>query len=186
MRETRLMKLTVAASLGILVGVMAAQAQSDTSGRTMERGQLSESDYRFALKAARGGMEEVDLGQIALQRGTSQAVRDFGQRMVTDHTKANERLRQVATQKGASLPPTLSRTGRSQVDELQKLNGAEFDRTYAKKMVKDHKEDVREFEKGAKDVSDPDLRAWAQETLPVLQQHLQLAQEMEGSIKAEK
>lgn len=178
--------MTAVAGLATLLGVGLAQAQTDTADPGPQRGQLSESDYRFAIKAARAGAEEVQLGQLAEQKGGSQAVRDFGKRMVSDHSKANDGLKGVATQKGATLPPTLSRTGRSSLDELQGLSGYDFDKKYSKDMVKDHKEDVRAFEKAANDVTDPDLRAWVQNTLPTLQEHLQMAEQMDRDVKGEK
>lgn len=188
MKKTKqLITMTTLAGLAVLWGAGMAKAQqpgpSDTGPR---RGQLSESDYRFVVKAARGGMEEVQLGQLAEQKAANPTVREFGHRMVTDHSKANEGLQQIASQKGASLPPTLSRTGRSTMEDLQQLSGYEFDKKYSKDMVKDHKDDIHEFERAAKDVTDPQLRAWVQQTLPILQEHLQMAEQMEASVKNQK
>jgi len=98
---------------------------------------------------------------------------------VTDHSKANEELRQIITKKGAVLPADLPRKETSVMNDLQKVNGADFDRQYVTHMVKDHKKDVKEFEKAARELSDPDLRAFAQKTLPTLQEHLQMVEQLE-------
>jgi putative membrane protein len=186
MNAKTIVKMTALAGLAMLLETgLRAQTPSEPTTPTPQRGQLSESDYRFVIHAARGGMEEINLGQIAKEKSQNQAVRDFAERMITDHGKANDQLKQLATQKGATLPPTLSRTGRTRVDELQGLTGTEFDKAYAKGAVKDHKEDVKEFEKASKDLKDPDLRAWAQQTLPTLQEHQQMAESLETSVKAE-
>jgi len=186
MNAKTMIKTTTLACLVTLIGMPLLRADTDTSTTTPQRGQLSESDYRFAVKAARGGREEVELGQLAKEKGSSEAVRSFGSQMVTDHSKANDELTRLLSRKGASLPPTIAPSGRSTIDELQKASGPDFDKTYAKAMVKDHKKDVREFESASKDITDPDLRAWVEKTLPTLQQHLQMAQDMENTIKSEK
>jgi putative membrane protein len=105
--------------------------------------------------------------------------------MVADHSKANDELKEIATRKGATLPTQLSYSERSTLEDLQKATGTEFDRIYAKAMVKDHKTDVKEFQKAANDLNDPDLKAFAQKTSPILQEHLQMAEQMEGSVKSE-
>src|SRR5437588_4992679 len=136
------MKMTIMKSgtilgLALLVGATGAQGQSTRSSNQAQRGQFSEKDYNFVAKFSSGGMEEVELGQLAAQKGVSEAVRNFGQRMVTDHGKANDALKQIVTQKGATLPTRLSRTERLTIDHLQNATGADFDKTYAQDMVND-------------------------------------------------
>jgi len=159
---------------------------TDATGTESQRGQLSSKDFKFLENAARGQQEEVVLGQLAQQKASNQAVRDFGQRMVTDHSKLNDELKALATQKGATLPTQMSHSERSTTSHLQNESGASFDQAYIKDMVKDHKKDVKEFEKATNDVTDPDLKAWAQKALPTLQQHLQMAQNLESTVKSEK
>ncbi len=187
------MKLTAKTSLVMLTAISAlmaagvsANAQHRRTDANVQRGQWSEKDYRFIEKAARGGMAEVQMGELARQKGASQAVRDFGDRMVSDHSRADNELKQLVTQKGGTLPTSVSHSEQSSVQHLQGLSGAEFDKAYAKDMVKDHTKDVKEFERESAEVTDPDLKAWAQKTLPVLQQHLQLARQMETAVKGEK
>ena len=147
------------------------------------RGQLSENDYKFVKDAARGGTAEVELGQLAQQKAANPAIRDFGQRMVADHQKANEQLKEIAARKGAMLPAQLSHHENSTLDRLQKATGNDFDKMYAKDMVKDHETDVKDFESAAKNVEDTDLRAFAQKTLPTLQEHLRMARNIEEQLK---
>ena len=148
-----------------------------------QRGQLSEKDYKFVRDSSRGGTTEVQLGELAAQKAENQAVKDFGQRMVNDHGKANAELRRIAESKGALLPAEMSHKENFEIERFQKLNGKDFDKEYAEHMVKDHKKDVKEFQDATKELTDPDLRAFAEKTLPTLQDHLRAAQDIEASVK---
>ncbi|HXJ44468.1 MAG TPA: DUF4142 domain-containing protein [Bryobacteraceae bacterium] len=99
---------------------------------------LSSADKTFARNAAAGGAAEVEMGNIAAEKGSNQKVRDFGQRMVTDHSKAGEELKAVATKKGITLPSGPSGKEKSAAAKMAKLSGAEFDQAYMKDMVADH------------------------------------------------
>lgn len=147
------------------------------------RGQLSERDFRFVLEAARGGLFEAQLGEIAKQKGSSQQVRDFGQLMATDHNKANDELKQIVSSKGAVLPMEMSHRENAEIEKFQKLTGPEFDKEYAAYMVKDHRKDLKEFQDAARDLTDPDLKAFAQKTAGVIDEHLRLARDMEAAVK---
>src|SRR5439155_20383157 len=125
-----------------------------------------------------GGMAEIQMGELAKQKGASKAVRDFGERMVTDHGKANDELKQLVSQKGAAAPSQLSHGENYEMEHLQKATGADFDKKYASYMVRDHKKDAKEFENAAKDLTDADLRAFASKTLPTIQDHLRMAEDM--------
>jgi len=188
-RHTKtLFKTATVTGLAFLLASPMLRAQETTRplSTDAQRGQLSASDYRFVENAARGGMEEVQLGRLAQEKGVNQSVRSFGERMVADHTKANEELKKIAAQKGAMIPTRLSHHEQSTIEELQKASGGEFDRTYANAMVKDHGTDVKEFERASKSLTDPDLKAFAQKTLPTLQDHLKMAQDMQGAVKGER
>lgn len=176
---------TCLVSLGLIVAPGLCKAESSAADAA-NRGQLSEKDYRFVLQASRGGMEEVQLGELARQKGTTQGVRDFGDRMAKDHTQANNELKQIVAQKSAMLPTQFTSSERSTMEDLQKATGADFDKMYVRDMIKDHKHDIKEFQNAAKDVTDPDLKAYAQKTIPILEQHLHMAQQLETSVKAEK
>src|SRR5206468_10411592 len=116
-------------------------ADEGITSKTDQRGQLSRKDYKFAREAAQGGLLEVRLGELAKQKASNPAIQQFGEEMIKDHSKANEQLKALAAQKGAVLPDQLTRMEESELESLQKLSGKEFDKTYAKRMVKDHKKD---------------------------------------------
>jgi len=137
---------------------------------------VSRTDRKFMEKAAAGGLAEVQLGQMAAQKATADDVRKFGQRMVDDHSKANDQLKQIATSKGVNLPTELDRSTQREMDKLSKLQGADFDREYMKHMVSDHKKDVSEFRSEARKAKDGDIKQFASSTLPTLEEHLTLAQ----------
>ncbi len=150
-------------------------------------GQLASSDYKFAVEATQGGQAEVTLGQLAAQKAEDPAVKQFAQRMVDDHTKANQQLNQILQQKGASVPDeAVSSSEQKEMDRLQKLSGADFDKAYVSHMLRDHKKDVKEFQNESDDAKDPDIKTFATTTLPVIQDHLKMAQDLEATVKAEK
>lgn len=111
----------------------------------------SSTDENFAKKAAQGGMAEVKLGQLAEQKGSSPEVKNFGRRMVQDHSKANNQLKNVVSQENIPLPNELDKSDQATYDRLSKLSGDAFDREYARDMVKDHSKDVSEFQKGSEE-----------------------------------
>jgi putative membrane protein len=182
-KEIIMRSKTISTITGLALLLSAGLAIGAESEAREQRGQFSEKDFKFVTDAARGGMSEVQLGELAKQRGESQAVRTFGERMATDHKKANDELKDLAAKKGAILPTSMAHKETSTFERLQKATGKEFDKVYAADMVKDHKKDVKEFQKAAKDSEDPDLKAFAQKTLPTLQEHLRMAQDMEAQVK---
>ena len=133
------------------------------------------------MDAAIGGLMEVELGQLAAQKGTSEAVKQFGQRMVDDHGKANTELTSLAASKGITLPTSIDDKHRQDVTKLSAMSGAEFDRAYSKMMLKDHEKDVSEFEKQSTKGTDPDVKAFASKTLPTLQEHLTMVRALPGN-----
>ena len=140
-------------------------------------------DHSFVEKAALGGMAEVELGNLAQQKASSDQVKQFASRMVEDHGKANDELKQIASSKGIDLPTALDRKHRSDVDRLGKMSGAQFDRAYMSHMVDDHKKDVADFKKASTSAKDGDVKGFASKTLPTLQEHLQLAQKTNDAVK---
>jgi len=142
---------------------------------------LAAPDRNFLMEAAMGGMLEVELGRMATQQGASDAVKQFGQRMVDDHSKANEELMSLARGKGITLPTELDEKHKKDMTKLSSLSGADFDREYTKMMVSDHHKDVSEFEKQSTRGTDADLKAFAGKTLPTLQEHLRMAETLPGA-----
>jgi putative membrane protein len=136
------------------------------------------ADSRFAKEAAQGGMAEVKLGQLAQDKGSNDAVKSFGKRMVDEHSKAGDILKEAASKENVTLPTDMSAKDQAIYDRLSKLNGAAFDRAYAKDMVKDHQTDVAAFQKEANSGKSESMKSFASETLPTLQDHLKEAKEM--------
>lgn len=173
------------ATLCILVSALSLSvAARSTTTRKSNGGQKQSFDQTFVQKAAAGGLAEVQLGQTAQSQGASEAVRQFGQRMVQDHSTANEKLTDVAQQAELAVPLTLDAKHQQMAEELSAETGAAFDRMYAASMVKDHRDTIALFEQAASDADDPALRQFAQKTLPTLREHLQLAQQMQRSVGA--
>jgi putative membrane protein len=182
-----------ALALGLSQGAFAAgNTTSSTSAQssapqpkaTEPATNLSHGDRKFLENAAQGGMAEVQLGKLAEQKASSDQVKQFGKRMVTDHQKANDELKKIASDKGFNLPAELSSSDRREYDKLQGKSGADFDREYMKEMVSDHKKDVKDFQSEAKSAKDGDLKNFATSTLPTLEQHLDLAQQTENAVKS--
>jgi putative membrane protein len=142
------------------------------------------SDAQFAKKAAQGGMAEVKLGKLAQEKGTSDSVKKFGQHMVQDHTKAGDELKRAAAEENITLPGDISAKDKATYDSLSKLSGAAFDRAYARDMVKDHQEDIADFNKEASGGKNPAIKDFATQTLPTLQDHLKEAKEMRQNVSA--
>lgn len=154
-------------------------------GQGQGTGALSAQDRKFVMEATQGGMMEVELGRLASERATNAEVKAFGRRMVEDHTAANEKLKQVARERSLTLPTELSAEHRQHRDQISRATGAEFDRMYMSHMVKDHQKDVSEFEKQTQKGEDQAVRSFAQQTLPTLREHLQMAQQIATKVGAD-
>lgn len=146
-------------------------------------GPVSEADSKFAVEAASGGMMEVQLGELAQQKASSQRVKSFGAMMVRDHTKANDELKSLAGMKNITLPPAPGNDEMDHIKDLSKKSGRDFDKAYMKMMVSDHKKDIDAFEKAGKDANDADVKGFANKTLPVLRVHLDSAQAVNDALK---
>jgi putative membrane protein len=183
-------------SLALLVGCAQREAEMGASGtgssaaagvagvteRGDASGQLSASDAKFVKTAAQGGMAEVRMGQLIAEGAQSKVLRDFGQRLVTDHTKANQELIQIAASKGYSAPSQPAEKHEKMLESLSKLKGPEFDRAAQQHAVMHHQEDVQMFQKASQTLQDPELKAFAQKTLPALQEHLKMAQGLDVGV----
>jgi putative membrane protein len=175
---------------GALIGLMAQPALAQDQAAAQQRPvapatqQLAMEDLEFATKAAQGGLKEVKFGELAQQQAARDQVKQFGQRMVDDHGKANDQLKQIVENKGIELPQQLSDEDQQKYAELQQKSGAEFDQAYTDEMVSDHEKDIDEFQKYVDAGKDPDLTSFAGQTLPTLKEHLRLAQQTEEQVIA--
>jgi putative membrane protein len=181
---TRNQKTSILA-LASLVVLATPQLRAAGDDTTSNRGQFSKDDYRFACEAARGGMMEVQAGELARTRGFDLVVKQFGERMVADHSQAGEQLKALAARKGAILPSDLAPKEQHLLDSLSKLSGKDFDKAYAASMLKDHKADLKEFQKESEQASDQDLKAFAATTVGLISQHLDAAKQMKAVVERE-
>lgn len=158
---------------------------NETGGMKHGSGQMA-ADHKFAMEAAMGGMMEVELGKLAASKGASDEVRQFGQKMVDDHSKANDELMQLASGKGMTLPTAPDGKHQAEMQKLSALSGEKFDKEYVKMMLKDHKKTVATFEKEAAGSMDAELKAFAASTLPTLREHLQMIQRINDKMMMRK
>jgi putative membrane protein len=161
------------------------QSAAQSAGAQTAATTVSDADRKFVTKAAQDGMAEVQLGQLAQEKGQSDQVKQFGARMVQDHTQANDQLKSIAQAKGIALPAAVEGKHRKHLEKMQNLSGAEFDRAYMKHMVDDHQKAVKLFKREAERGSDADLKAFAASTLPKLQDHLAMAKSTEKAARAQ-
>ncbi|MCK8493598.1 MULTISPECIES: DUF4142 domain-containing protein [Spirosoma] len=185
MKKTILLALFVAGGLSVQsCGSSEKKDSVDQAEQINEEKKTSDDDdSEFAVKAASGGMLEVELGRLAQEKAQNQQVKDFGAMMVTDHSKANDELKSLAASKNITLPTMLGEDHQKHVNELTKLSGKEFDKKYVSLMVDDHKEDIDEFEEASKEAKDADIKAFATKTLPTLKTHLERIESIQSSMK---
>jgi putative membrane protein len=188
-RFCMLFSITYSAALSLalfLAGVPDPQAKAASNSKTTISGKTMNSDDAFAKKAAEGGIAEVKFGQLAEDKGNSPTVKDFGKRMVADHTKANEQLEKEAAKEKVDLPTKMTNRDQMAYDRLSKLSGASFDRVYARDMVRDHRADIVEFQAESKSGHKDWTKTFATQTLPTLQEHLKQAEEMLHAVESSK
>jgi putative membrane protein len=180
------MKITRQVLAAGLIAAVALVAAPLTGAQTKDsRPGLKHSERKFLEKAAQHNMTEVETGKLAGSKAASGETKKFGQQMAQDHGKAYDEVVQLAKAKSISLPAGPDQAHKREAKSLEKLAGAEFDRRYMSAMVKDHEKDVKEFRKMARDAKDPDVKAWAEKTLPVLEGHLQMARQVASTTTAQ-
>lgn len=144
---------------------------------------VSKADQDFAVNTAIAGMTEIQVGQLAEQKGVSKDVKDYGAMMVKDHTEAADKLKAIAARKNITLPSTLTPDAQKNIDDLQKEGGKKFDKDYLSMMVSDHKKVISAFEDESKNGTDADIRAFADSTLHTLHKHLDEAEKCEKMMR---
>lgn len=156
-------------------------AEKEKSKEKSADTEKSSVDAAFIKKAANGGMMEVELGKIAEKNGTKDEVKSFGERMVKDHGKANDDLKSVAAKMNVEVPEKVNAKHQAMIDKMSKMSGESFDKAYVKAMVKDHKKDIAEFEGAQGEVKNEDLKKFIADTIPMMKEHLEMAQKMDGA-----
>jgi putative membrane protein len=174
--------------LAVFGGCLLLASASPAQDRAKDKGEAGPpaTDEQFVLKASEDGLAEVNHGTLAAQRAGSPAVKEFAQRMVKDHTKANAELTALADKKGLKVARDMGEKHKAMQEQLSRLAGAEFDRHYMQHMVEGHEKAVALFEAKAKDAKDDALKAFAAKTLPTLQEHLSMARQVNDKVKGGK
>ena len=139
---------------------------------------LNAVDRQFIVKAAQSDMTEIKTSQLALQRSRDSKIREFAQMMITQHTQSSSKLKPIASQKGVKLPTTLGADNTALLTQLTKLSGVEFDRAYMKGQAQGHSKTQAVYQKELKQGQDPDAQAFASQILPIVQDHLRMADEL--------
>ena len=157
---------------------------SNQPGQVATQGNIS-ADMGFVREAASGNLMEIQLGQLAQNKASNPAVKQFAQRMVADHNNLQNQLTSVASSGGQSFTPTMDSRHQNQINRLQNLSGAEFDRNYMSLMIRAHQRDVNNFQTQSQSANSAQVRTLAANSLPVLQQHLSLAQQVGSQVGAD-
>jgi putative membrane protein len=156
-------------------------------GTAWAKDNVAHVDASFMKNAAEAGLAEVEASKLAVTKATNTQVKGFAQQMVDDHTKANDELKALAATKGVELPAEPSMAQRAKLKALQGADGANFDKRYAETFgLKAHEDTVNLFQKQAKKAKDPEVKAWAEKTLPKLQHHLEMAKDLNNAVKGGK
>lgn len=144
---------------------------------------VEKGDAQFIVDAANGGMTETELGKLALQKGISKQVRNFGSMMVKEHSKLNNMVKAIAVTKNISIPKAPGAKEQKIISKLNSKSGKDFDKAYINEMIDDHKEDTKLFRTAAKKCLDPDVKSFAAKTIPILQEHLDAINAIKDSMK---
>jgi putative membrane protein len=144
---------------------------------------LDSKDAEFVKEISQGGMLEIKLGEQAQRMAASPEVKKFAQRLVDEHGKAHRELNSLANTRGITTPQQLDAKSKEVLDKLSGLKGADFDREYIRQMVRDHEQDVQEFQRASQNLKDADLKNWVTKTLPALNEHLRQAKEIQTKLQ---
>lgn len=168
----------------MLVGCTSDKAATPASNQPSASTSAAPSnpDQEFINNAAKGNRAEVELGRMMSQKATDRGVKQFAQQMVKDHTDALNQLQQLAQSKNITLPDGLPSDAEDLKQKLSADRGKQIDKDYVSGMVEDHQKDVKEFQDAAQNAHDPDVKKWASNTVPTLQEHLQKVQALDSRI----
>src|SRR5688572_29862896 len=154
-----------------------------TAGAGTTANQVGETDRTFLMDVASGGMHEVELGRVAQEAASHERVKNFANMMIQDHTNANNELKGISSTKNVMLPDSMMTKHREHLESMRSKTGRAFDKAYMQMMVQDHNETISKFQDAANNAQDPDVKAFASKTLPVLQKHLDSAKAINAVIK---
>lgn len=181
--KLQILELTCVAVL-MLTAMTSSAAGQTTMGMSSRTTMISSMDQKFMMMAAKGGISEIEMARLALQKSSNDAVKQFAQKMIDDHTAAGDELKQLASTKGVTLPMAADAKQMATMAKMQKMSGMEFDMMYVKEAgIKGHQDMEKLFMKEAMSGKDMDTKAWASKTLPAVRMHLQMARELMMNMK---
>ena len=185
-KQNHTQKLQIGALLGICAILSVGMRAQDTNKETPEVGKKTASpsvggtelkaDQKFLMMAAQGNLAEIQMAKLAKQKSQSNEIQNYAQRLIEDHTAANDKVMQIATKKGLTLPKTPPADAMAMMKKMKGMKSMKFDKMYMRDMVKDHTKDVADYTNEAQHGYDDDIKAYAMTTLPTLKSHLDAAQ----------
>jgi putative membrane protein len=161
-------------TLGLAIALCASSQNLFAADAKEGEAKATASDKAFMKKAANGGMTEVSLGKLAGEKGESKEVKDFGDKMVKDHTKIADNLKEVAGKLGVTLPEKVDATHQAKIDKMEKMSGAAFDKAYVNGMVMAHEKDIAAFEEAGKETKNEELKKFIDDSVPTMKEHLEM------------
>jgi putative membrane protein len=186
----KLFATTAIAALMAMTGHATAQqdrmqppAAKENAAKPGAAAKLQEDDKEFAKKAAAGGIYEVEAGKLAQQKAQTPQVKQLGERIARDHQQANDKLKSLVKGAEVELPKAVAGEHKEHLEKLQKAEGGAFDRQYVEMMIEDHEKDIEAFEEYAEDGEHAQLKSFAQQTLPILEQHREMAQQAQRQMR---
>jgi len=180
MRKNRMYKIAGAAAIGLLSGLFIGKMAYADEG-------ISHSDKSFLTSAIESDNAEIKASEMAIQKSTSPDVKSFAQKMIDEHQKTSDELKKIAAQKNVEAPVEPSLIQRTKIDALSKFSGASFDKHYASMIgVSAHQDAIKLFQKASTKSKDADIKQFATDTLPTLQTHLSMANDLKGKVENEK
>lgn len=167
-------------SLVMYVGCVAAISQAQTSSGSASAGALSGADRKFAMMVAQTDLAEIQVGNLALQKSSDPQVKQIAQRLVDDHTKTSDALKQIATSKGLTVPTETDSKHKALETKLQGESGKDFDKDFLSANSSDHHKVIQAFEKESSYGQDSDLKQFAAKFLPVIKEHSTMIDQAKG------
>lgn len=186
-KKMTLRRLHIGAMVGICAVLSGGVWAQDNDKDTTEVGKKAASpsvggtemkaDQKFLMMAAQGNIAEIEMAQLAKQKApNNNQVQNYAQRIIEDHTTANNKVMQIMAKKGLTMPKTPPADAMAMMKKMKGMSGAKFAKMYMQDMIKDHTKDIADYSNEAKHGYDDDIKGYAVSTLPTLQSHLQFAQ----------
>jgi putative membrane protein len=173
-------RLTPSLTLLCATAAIGAAGAGTALGAAQHAAKVSPADKTYLQTAIEGDRFEVAGGKLAQQQGSTKAVKDYGARLVTDHTKSLKEATALAKKLGIAVPKAPSPSMQWELQTVAKFSGKQFDDNYAELEAKDHQQDISEAQDEVKDGTNSQIRSSAKKEIPTLQEHLKIAEQLGG------